>query len=814
MPNDSERDQARPQAGADELELTFEELRSARASLVELTRFHAQSVMWFKHESRPWFCLTSEEKIRGPSMLPLRHLTTSASCIESMHTVPDYRDRPNVVALTAKFAGAAFANLGKWESDGAARVYCRVRTLPVLLRLAPEDVLVKNLSRILELITFAWNRVDPTDSRFQGLSEAPDREPDPEAPTEKEKEAVGEWRGYPANAFHTFWGIKTLNEFVARQLGGLPATIEGSRPIAELWARRTLAVQTALVPTEAERVDAHQLAWSLAAEFASSTPPALTESNERVELYKAGLRSFFGDQQPSGAWRLYQPLFHYPQAGNAYCYTFETLTHLLLPALDVSRGRVLRELLRPYAPNLLRAAEFASRTVISLPNEENLVGWCSGHHPHRLVPEAWATASVFSFLQCLRRLIGVWTAELAESDLGVRQPAQVGEQPFLKTLKERGDTWTSPYEWTLGREISGLFVIPMQMTQSELGMEKELDPDRPLAVDEQARSAILFGPPGTSKTTVVEALAGVIGWRYVEIHASDFLSEGMDRVPRRADAIFSRLMELDHCVILFDEIDGLLVKRDLTVSEDARASAGHTDPFEKFLTTSMLPKIAQLWKQRRVLFFVATNDIAGADPAIKRSQRFDAAVFAAPPSWHVKEGLIRKKIGRKLPRWLTWERVLEELENETFEPGSELGLVALLRWDQITELVDLARDLSTGSRLTEAGIREALRRVADGVAEDWSCSPDKLFRVFREFRRYRRRDYNRLRVALAIGGTNTFPTAFEPLQQTTAGTYLQLRGGVESRVDVGRDGSWTVATPGGTWVDDGLLIFSSDEPSD
>ena len=51
------------------------------------------------------------------------------------------------------------------------------------------------------------------------------------------------------------------------------------------------------------------------------------------------------------------------------------------------------------------------------------------------------------------------------------------------------------------------------------------------------------------------------------------------------------------------------------------------DSFGRFLTTSMLPRIAELWKQGRVLYFVATNLLKDFDQAIIRSQRFDLKIF-------------------------------------------------------------------------------------------------------------------------------------------------------------------------------------------
>jgi len=50
----------------------------------------------------------------------------------------------------------------------------------------------------------------------------------------------------------------------------------------------------------------------------------------------------------------------------------------------------------------------------------------------------------------------------------------------------------------------------------------------------------------------------------------------------------------------------------------------------------MLPKLAELWKQRRIIYFLATNHIAFFDAAIVRSQRFDVCIFVPPASFDKK----------------------------------------------------------------------------------------------------------------------------------------------------------------------------------
>ena len=66
-------------------------------------------------------------------------------------------------------------------------------------------------------------------------------------------------------------------------------------------------------------------------------------------------------------------------------------------------------------------------------------------------------------------------------------------------------------------------------------------------------SAILFGPPGTAKSTVVDAIARRLGWGFVTIDTSLFLSAGLSNVAARISEIFAQLMQLEEVVVLFDE---------------------------------------------------------------------------------------------------------------------------------------------------------------------------------------------------------------------------------------------------------------------
>lgn len=239
----------------------------------------------------------------------------------------------------------------------------------------------------------------------------------------------------------------------------------------------------------------------------------------------------------------------------------------------------------------------------------------------------------------------------------------------------------------------------------------------------------------------MRSLADLIEWEYVEIHASHFVAEGLPEVQKTADKIFKQLSELDHAVVLFDEIDELVRERDM-----------EKDAFGRFLTTSMLPKLAELWDARNILYFVATNHINYFDSAIIRSHRFDALILVSPPSFAAKIGELvkllskvyrltvqfdvgREQIQEELERVITsaprpespglsqagespQKSALDHYREQKLDPKLALAKFALLRWDELHELAYrlahmLAATSSEQQIISADLLRDALNDVAD-----------------------------------------------------------------------------------------------------
>jgi hypothetical protein len=354
-----------------------------------------------------------------------------------------------------------------------------------------------------------------------------------------------------------------------------------------------------------------------------------------VELASAVV-DVFNEQTLSGIWPKYFPLFHYQDAGSNFCFTFELLEAVFVEFAG-ARDRLLTE--PAVLVGLERAVQWCEANRLKCAEKDpatgdpmSYEGWNSGGYLDTLrkgQPESWATAVVHMFLRelvdglsrCIQqRLLDKYSATRPGTDKGIRKLLDID---LLLVPRRKG------LISTLENSIIHTFLTYKGDNAERL---------RKLPIEKEPLSALLFGPPGTSKTEVAKAVAADLGWPLVEIDPSHFLKDSFQNLYVQAETIFEDVMDMCGVVVLFDEMDALVQKRD---------SGTPLDTESKFLTTYMLPKLARLHDRGQIAFMMATNFVGNFDDAIKRAGRFDYLLCMGPPTLEAKCGAVHVFFGER-----------------------------------------------------------------------------------------------------------------------------------------------------------------------
>jgi len=194
-------------------------------------------------------------------------------------------------------------------------------------------------------------------------------------------------------------------------------------------------------------------------------------------------------------------------------------------------------------------------------------------------------------------------------------------------------------EMSVLRDLGGR-ILPRDLWGSIAGMqaEKELLERRlvlPLADPTLAeqfgvfppRSIVLFGPPGTGKTTFAKAVASRLQWPFVEVFPSR-LAQSPQGLAGGLRETFLNIAELDHVVVFIDEVEEIAAQRG---GEPPSAMQGVTNELLKIIPTFR--------DSPGRLLICATNFIRALDSAFLRHGRFDYVIPIGLPDAAAREAI-------------------------------------------------------------------------------------------------------------------------------------------------------------------------------
>jgi SpoVK/Ycf46/Vps4 family AAA+-type ATPase len=235
------------------------------------------------------------------------------------------------------------------------------------------------------------------------------------------------------------------------------------------------------------------------------------------------------------------------------------------------------------------------------------------------------------------------SALLGEGDLGVKAFRNCGYEPRDLTYFERVVP-LQPQEVGLLGELGGR-MLPGGLWDALAGMEHEkqlierrivlplTDPD--IAEEygvKPPRAVVLFGPPGTGKTTFAKAVASRLQWPFVEVFPSRLAAAG-GGVANALRETFTEIDELEHAVVFIDEVEEIAGER------------GGKPPSPVQGVTNELLKIIPAFRERDGRLLVcATNFVRALDPAFLRHGRFDYVIPVGPPDDVARAAIWRRYI--------------------------------------------------------------------------------------------------------------------------------------------------------------------------
>jgi AAA+ superfamily predicted ATPase len=162
---------------------------------------------------------------------------------------------------------------------------------------------------------------------------------------------------------------------------------------------------------------------------------------------------------------------------------------------------------------------------------------------------------------------------------------------------------------------------------------------------------ILYGPPGVGKTYIVNALAGEANAKVFIAQINQIIDMYTGNTEKNLHAIFEQARQNTPCIVMFDELDALGVKR-------GGGGGGEQSSAMRGAINQFLVEMNGLEKNPEGIFVIGTtNQPWDIDPALKRSGRFGDHLYLGPPTYKERVAMIKFETRNKPKGFINYGRL-------------------------------------------------------------------------------------------------------------------------------------------------------------
>ena len=168
------------------------------------------------------------------------------------------------------------------------------------------------------------------------------------------------------------------------------------------------------------------------------------------------------------------------------------------------------------------------------------------------------------------------------------------------------------------------------------------------------KGLLLFGPPGTGKTTMARINANETKMKLIVVNASSFLNMYVGESEKNLVRVFQQARDKAPCIICFDEIESFLMDR----SKAERS-------YETSIVSTFLAQMDGYVDLQDVLVVATTNNPTLIDPAALRPGRFDKLIYVGVPDEAARAVMFEKYLRGKAGTGVDYQKLAENSERFT-----------------------------------------------------------------------------------------------------------------------------------------------------